>query len=411
MTKQAINNMESEVKMSRRDSVSTMSSQETVEEAVMKIEEVMNIKPQERDVMEMVTHGTESRGMPIRYPASAFFNINSIDRYASINYPTSQFARILVPSATQNNNPASNYNMSLQRNLLSGYFHRLTVSEVNLQWNIPTINSQNYIFCLSAGDSSGNVASANVSLTLDYYTYTELAAALQAKIRSAFSALTPNLNALTVEWTTRYLGSGYTFVFKTNNPNVIIQFETSLADETGVIGGDISAATRAMYKLYNMIGVTNALTNDLADVLYTIPSYPTLIYTSYIDIISNKLSQFMRVKDSETSWSADTSVITRVYLSNTNGISAPVVEPSVPSGTTFDTYAVGSRPFVLNYSPNTVKNIKWEPGQSIIDFDIRVIDEFGDQVPWNAKLTQPSEPDTFISEIFEFQLTVLASET
>jgi hypothetical protein len=401
--------METDVKMSRRDSVSTMSSQETVEEAVMKIEEVMNIKPQERDVMEMVTHGTETRGMPIRYPASAFFNINSIDRYASINYPTSQFARILESSAIQNNTPASNYNMSLQRNLLSGYFHRLTVSEVNLQWNIPTINSQNYIFAMSAGDTSGNIASTNVSLILDYYTYTELATELQTRIRSAFSALTPNLNALTVVWAPRYAGSGYTFLFETNG--VVINFETDLVNSSGVIGGDISAATRAMYKLYNMIGVTNALVSNVSTVLYTIPSYPTLIYTSYIDIISNKLSQFMRVKDSETSWSADTSVITRVYLSNTNGISAPVVEPSVPSGTTFDTYAVGSRPFVLNYSPNTVKNIKWEPGQSIIDFDIRVIDEFGDQVPWNAKLTQPSEPTTFISEIFEFQLTVLASET
>jgi len=424
MTKQAIDGLDSQVKESkvrppRRNSCDENettdlvneiqeSDIESVEETVIEEEPPNFEKSQEKNIMDMVTRSTQESGTPIRYPASAFFNINSIDRYATALTPTAQFAKILLPVARQTAIPASNFNMSLQRNLLSGYFHRLTVSEVNLQWNIPTINSQNYIFSMTANDSSGNISSSNVVLTFDYYTYTELAAHLETEIRSAFSSKTPNLNALTVQWTTQYSGDGYTFIFNTEN-DTVIEFNTGLVNSSGAINGNIGQATRAMYKFYNMLGITDALISFPYNILATIPSYPTLIYTSYIDIISNKLSQFMRVKDSETSWSPDTSVITRVYLSNTNGISAPLL--SQTGTTTFDTFAIGSRPFVLNYSPNTVKNIKWDPGQSIIDFDIRVVDEFGDLVPWNAKIIQPTDAEEYTTEVFEFQLTVLASET
>jgi hypothetical protein len=96
----------------------------------------------------------------------------------------------------------------------------------------------------------------------------------------------------------------------------------------------------------------------------------------------------MRVKDSETSWSPDTSVITRIYLTNQGTITAPSViynslgTPAVG----FTEFAVGSRPFILNYTPTTPKNIKWSPNQAIVDFDIRVIDEFGDLVPWSLSI-------------------------
>ena len=415
-TKQAIDNIESEVKMSRRDSVSTASSKETVEEAVVKIEQLMNmnVKPQGRDVMEMVRHGTEERGMPIRYPASAFFNINSIDRYASAQYPTAQFA-LLAPPLVVNQNPASSYNMSSTRNMLSGYFHRLCVTEANLQWNVPTINSQNYIFCMSSIDSSGTTTTANVVLRQDYYTFTELAKEIEDSVRAALS-----LPTFTAIWSDTANGSGYQYIFSSGNATTLY-FNDTLANSapTDIISGTtINDATRAMYKFYTMIGINGSWigSTQASSVLIATPTYPTLIYTSYVDIISNKLSQFMRVKDSETSWSADTSVIARIYLTNQGAITAPVttqIDSSGVIGTTFDTFAVGSRPFILNYTPNTPKYIKWEPGQAIIDFDIRVIDEFGDQVPWSlyTPFSVPGTTQTYFTEFFEFQLSVLASET
>ena len=126
----------------------------------------------------------------------------------------------------------------------------------------------------------------------------------------------------------------------------------------------------------------------------------------------------MRVKDSETSWSPDTSVITRIYLTNQGTITSPSVLYKEITGSaptqqiTFDEFAVGSRPFILNYTPNTPKNIKWSPDQAVVDFDIRVVDEYGDVVPWNlfTQNTILGQPTNF-QEFFEFQLTVLCSET
>jgi hypothetical protein len=168
-----------------------------------------------------------------------------------------------------------------------------------------------------------------------------------------------------------------------------------------------------MFKFYTMIGITSnwvGVAQKSVELIAT-PTYPTLIYTSYIDIISNKLSQYMKVKDSETAWAPDTAVITRIYLTNQGMITAPTI---TQTGTTaFDTYAVGSRAFILNYTPQTPKNIKWDPAQAVNDFDIRVVDEFGDLVPWSQYTTYspPNTTQTYFTEFFEFQLTVLASET
>jgi hypothetical protein len=315
-------------------------------------------------------------------------------------------------------NPASNFDMSLQRNLLSGYFHRLTVTETNLQWNIPTINSQNYIFSMNVENlgEGGGFETVNIRLVPDFYTYTELATELQVRIIDAFSTSTIPTPSLTVTWTPSAGGSsGYCFEFNTNNPDLKISFNPQLlADAILIPGQTQEQGNRALLKLYTMLGITSPIMYNIgneyqSNIIYTYPSYPTLIYTSYIDIISNKLSQYMRVKDSETAFQADTSVITRVYLSTINGISAPIL--SQTGETTFDTFAIGSRPFVLNYSPITVKNINWNPGQSIVDFDIRVVDEFGDLLPWNLKNTNPVDDTAYFSEFFEFQLTTLASET
>ena len=364
-----------------------------------------------KSVMDMIGNTGEAKATPIRNPSHAFFNINSIDRYASAENPISQFALITQTPAILNSIPASNYQMSLQRNLLTGYFHRLTVTDVNLQWNIPTINSQNYIFNMTTINGQGISTTHNVVLTQDYYTFTELATQLQTAIRAAFSAL----SSLTVVWGDTANGSGYKYVIATNVSSTIY-FNTTLSETTGILSGQsIQEATRAMFKLYNMIGVTtiNVGLDEANTTISLTPTFPTLIYTSYVDIISNKLSQFMRVKDSETAWAADTSVITRIYLTNQGTITAPAI---VQQGITapvvsevFQTFAIGSRPFILNYTPTTPKNIAWSQGQSVIDFDIRVVDEFGDIVPWNV--IREIGGGVYFVEFFEFQLTILASET
>jgi len=373
------------------------------------------IKPA-KHVMELVTNTGERESQPIRMPASAFFNINSIDRYASAKNPVAQFALVSLPVAELNATPASGYEMYLGRNLMAGYFYRLCITDANIQWNIPTINSQNDIFSMTNFvPATGIYTTRNVTLAHGYYTFTELAAQLQASIISAFASSPTPMADFSVTWAFPGTGledtlttSGYCYNFYTTDPYIDFKFNTTLLGQTNQL------KTRAMLKLYHMLGITTVGTIDYVIYFSALASYPSLIYTSYVDIISNKLSQFMRVKDSETSFAPDTSVITRIYLTNQGAITAPTLSPTgsttggvpaVGATTTFDTYAVGSRSFILNYTPATPKYIKWDPAQALIDFDIRVVDEFGDQLPWALNNVQGKE------EVFEFQLTVLCSET
>jgi hypothetical protein len=396
-----------------------------------KITEGEVFKPSEQ-LAELLSTTGERRAQPIRSPASAFFNINSIDRYASALYPTAQFALITQPTARLAATPASDYNMYLGRNLMSGYFHRLTVTDVNIQWNIPTINIQNYLFTFFTNNAqTGDDAYFVVRLPYGYYTFEELASKMQTSIIAVVAGTPYEVPDLTVTWTDGGGGSGAGFTFQSNNPDISIALSTTFP--AGYVGfprppftneGSIQPGTslvqakRAMYKFYLMIGATSAVLDTVNIVLVTAPSYPTLIYTAYVDIISNKLSQFMRVKDSETSWAPDTSVITRIYLTNQGTITAPTVQYTDLSGSPplqkieFQEFAVGSRPFILNYTPNTPKNIKWSPDQAVVDFDIRVVDEYGDQVPWNLAIPyQVGNLTSLSQQFFEFQLTVLCSET
>jgi hypothetical protein len=388
-------------------------------------------KPSEQ-LLELLSTTGERRAQPIRNPASAFFNINSIDRYASAQYPTAQFALITQPLARLAANPASSYNMNLGRNLMSGYFHRLTVTEANIQFNIPTINVQNYIFTFAVYNiGAAQVGYFTVRLPYGYYTFQELAKKMQDSIKAVANG-TFNLPNLVVTWTDGGGGAGAGFNFNSNSVNQLISFASFFPGnyngvtpdpafpnegliQTGTI---LNQALRAMFKFYLMIGVNANMIDNFQENFTTAPSYPTLIYTSYVDVISNKLSQFMRVKDSETSWSPDTSVITRIYLTNQGTITAPTVQYTDLSGNApnqtigFEEFAVGSRPFILNYTATTPKHIKWSPDQAVVDFDIRVVDEFGDQLPWDLAIPYPIGNQTSYSQqFFEFQLTVLCSET
>jgi hypothetical protein len=395
-----------------------------------KITEGEVFKPS-KQLLEWLSTTGERRAQPIRSPASAFFNINSIDRYASAEYPTAQFALLTQPPARLAGTPASFYNMNLGRNLMSGYFHRLTVTDVNIQFNIPTINIQNYLFTFFRDDAGGDLAYFVVRLPYGYYTFEELALKMQESIKAVVAATVYALPDLTVNWADGGGGSGAGFTFQSNNPDITIALSSQFpAGYTGKPrtafplegsiqqGTSLAQAQRAMYKFYLMLGATSAVLDTVNTVIVTAPSYPTLIYTSYVDVISNKLSQFMRVKDSETSWSPDTSVITRIYLTNQGTITAPTVQYTDLSGNQplqkilFQEFAVGSRPFILNYTPQTPKHIKWSPDQAVVDFDIRVVDEYGDRLPWDLAIPYKIGNLNLLSQqFFEFQLTVLCSET
>ena len=112
-------------------------------------------------------------------------------------------------------------------------------------------------------------------------------------------------------------------------------------------------------------------------------------YTDYIDIISDKLSQYMKVRDGETTQVPETDILCRVFLTPPNSASTPDISGN----------QLGTRPFKMTWDPNTTKFFRWTPNEAIYDFDIQVKDMYGDLVPWSGKWP------------FEFHMNMLASET
>lgn len=314
---------------------------------------------------------TEHPGVPQRPPASAQLSINSIDRYASAQNPVAQYA--LFENANAQNTPASDFIITVQRPLLSGYFTRLAVSQVQLDWKVQTV-TQGYNDQFQFKDMSNNNIYL-VNITPGYYNVYELAAAIETAVQGVGAP-----------W------NAFTCVFSDQLQALIMASNVAgltfrLISNALIPGPQVFPVNTRLNNFFDMIGVVylNAafsLTTHTLGNCRTIP-------TRYIDICSRKLTQYMRVKDSETSFNPDTAVLCRVYMTPPNQRTLIDASGNLP----------GSFPFTLVWDPNTPKHIKWEPNQFIYDFDIQVKDEFGGLVPWSAK------------KPFEFQMTLLASET
>jgi hypothetical protein len=83
----------------------------------------------------------EQGGIDMRNPSTALLGISSIDRYA-----TGLTAAQTNPSLVNPNTLTSPYDFQIStpaQNLMTGFFTRLAVNEVQFRWTIPTITSRN----------------------------------------------------------------------------------------------------------------------------------------------------------------------------------------------------------------------------------------------------------------------------
>lgn len=248
--------------------------------------------------------------------------------------------------------------------LIYGYIQRIVVSQIQLQYNIPTVSkNRNDIFTIA---TSGPVFT-NVVIPYGFYTPDELAAVLQGLITSD-----PTLSALnmTVVFDKRL---GFTFTSTNSTPFYF-------PDPTGLAGFD------NIFRTYRLLGITIA--NAVPAVSQTSFQYPNFLYTPYIDIYSDVLTNYQNVKDTNTSVAKPKGLIARVYLS---GVGNPQI--------TTDTTALGTAPFVMTADLNSPKIIKWTPDVAVPNIDFQLRDCYGDFIPGQEEGLHT-----------EFQMTLLCVE-
>jgi hypothetical protein len=84
----------------------------------------------------------EAGGVDIREPSTALLGISSIDRYRQgLNVP--QVSPITTQGSSTLSSPYDFNLTTLGQNLLTGFFTRLAVNEVQFRWTLPTITARN----------------------------------------------------------------------------------------------------------------------------------------------------------------------------------------------------------------------------------------------------------------------------
>lgn len=304
---------------------------------------------------------SEHPGTPQRPPASAYLLVDSLDRYG-VGWPAND------KTATT----SSNWKLNFQTASLYGYMTRIALTQLNFQWNIPTIlagyNDRVFIVV-----NSNPVVQGYVVLDQGWYTPDALATEIETKLQ----ALAPANNFTCIFNDT----SG---CFQIDGTNEFWFIPPNGATPTA------DGLSNVLIRTYLTLGFLGKYNNQPATLSNrAFGGVPTMVATRFIDICSSYLTKYQRVKDSSTLINSPRQdMIARLYP----------VAPNTRINLTGDN-SQGSTPFNICVDYNTPKHSMWSPDEAVANFDIQVRDEFGDLLPWNTDFG------------CEYQMTFLATET
>lgn len=280
-------------------------------------------------------------------------------------------ANALVAQYNQAEPYSNNFTISSPGALAYGYIHKIIVSQIQMQYNIPTVSFNRNDKFTVARVSGGTTTYGNITIPYGFYPPADLAAALQTLL-GANITLAPL--ALTVTFDAR---DGFTFTTATA--------DTFYFPNPPTIPG-IGLNLENVYKTYRLLGITK--TNNQAASTQTSSAYPTFLYTPYIDIYSDVLTNYQDMKDTNTATSKFKGLIARVYLTGTGDVQR------IHNAT-----ALGTEPFVMTADLNTPKIIQWTPDVAVPSIDIQLFDQYSELIPGPA--------EGFSTE---FQMTLLCVE-
>ena len=310
----------------------------------------------------------EHTGLTQRPPAYAELLVDSLDRYTSA-----------IPVAGAQTT-SSDWQTILQQVVLNGYFTRLAVSQIQFHWNLPTIiTGYNDTIRMIYQIPPAAPVAFNLVIPAGWYTPDELATAIENALVAAAAP------------------AGFTVIYNETSGSFTIGTGAGVIATVGVpAAGNEKVQARAMFTtgLYSQFGA--------AAVTPIVGAPPSMVATRYVDICSSTLTKFQRVKDTTTlKQPTITNIIARVYpvapntRVQTRGNFTTAVTELPGDG-------VGCYPFTICIDYNTPKYIKWDPNESLSNFDLQLRDEFGELLPYSPGDTGPA---------CEYQLTILATES
>lgn len=332
-----------------------------------------------RNIPVQVAYDRTNKGVDVRNSSTANFLIDSEDR-ANFNSESSYTdPASIVPTSS-----SADFSITKPgQNLLSGFFTRLAMSEIVLNWNIANVsaragNKSTFISTQPVG--GGTVTDYLITIMPGNYTVEQALDALVAKINAE------TLLTFTLVDTTVSIGGvankkaikapvthNFAFFRETPAPASPAPFQPNLAQALG-------------FPVFDTLPLPAALTSAWA-------AYkPNLLAYNYIDITSSQLASQQKVKDATTSSFDAIDVIYRWNFANdetdplsVDGYGYPILQ--------------GYIPFTSRRYLSFPKQIRWDP-----------------MIPvGNLRFQTYTDQETILQyinvyESFEFKMLMLVSE-
>lgn len=302
----------------------------------------------------------EAPAVTVRPASTALFTISSQDRNKTIAQSRIQPS---VSIGTPNYSPYS-FAISKAESLLNGFFTRLAVTEITMNWTVPNINYYtNTIFVkYQVGVNPPIVGTFNF-LYPGFHPPNELAGLLELYIQG--------LDATLASATVTYGGINNPVFTVTTNSSTTVAF---LPEQVGspiydTIGNPIGQITENQKQLFDIFGFKD--NNTVLSNIH-ISSATFCEYTNWVDIVCSQLSYNQNLKDQMTQPVArDT--ICRVYLNqNAGSLTGNIIEPSN------NAFApVGTLPFQIYHNYTLPKQINWTPNQPVGQLQFDLYDDRG----------------------------------
>lgn len=279
----------------------------------------------------------ENPGMPIRQPATALMTVDTANR--------------------QPGTKVNNLYINKQQTLMNGYFTRIALTELNMDWDIPNVNQYNDSLRIVFYYAPGLFKAVEFSIGEAFYDMEQLAAELQTTM-NAYIATDVDLTGL---YTMSVVADQYNREFEIENTNVS-------AKKFGIVA--ISQLLSTSSDMCDMMGL--ATVDPALQFTKITSAYAPMTYTPYFDIVSRQLTKKQNVADNSTSVITGKNLLARIYL-NELGIVNNKATPA--AGGRED--IIGVSPFTIHLEFNQPKQIYWDTKEFINVVDLTLYDNKG----------------------------------
>lgn len=311
---------------------------------------------------------TEEKAITIRQPKSALLLIDSGDRF-----PLDKFG---LYDGDAENGTYNNYRINHQKLNGFGQIRRVGVSEVLFPWITPNVNERTNLLVITAPSGLAppdpQFVAYYVLASEGFYTAQSICDPVGAPGTGPLAfQLNNNLKFVSTNASATYGAGTWTVSYNSNsailgngtititNTNPLITFKVS----TVPIGQGTINGTRGLDTLigFGAQKFENIQTSDLVST--QTGAYANMTYTTYIDICSNALCKFQKLRDSLTQFTYS-NIICRLYLASpTNMSTQPFGTSPCPS-------------FITKFE--NIKYMEWNSDQMIGEIDIQYFDDAGE---------------------------------